>query len=85
MKWERDNDPTYLSHIQVQVSSVIQDILQIPETNAPEHITVNALQHFKESYKDFGITCRYSICRFQANVFHSEKDRDMHESTHVRA
>lgn len=85
MKWERDSDPTYLSHIQAQVSSIIQDILQIPETNVPEHITVDALHHFKEAYKDLGITCRYSTCRFRANVFHSEKDRDSHESSHVLA
>lgn len=85
MKWERDNDPTYLSHIQVRVASVVQDILQIPEAHVPEHITVRALQPFKESYKNFSITCRYSICRYQENVFHSEKDRDTHESTHIRA
>ena len=85
MQWQIDNDPSYLPQIEVQVSRVIQDILSMSETNMPARIITDGLRRFKALYQSFGIPCRYSTCRFRETIFHSESDRDRHESTHNRS
>ena len=85
MQWQIENDPTYLPQIEVQVSAVIQELLNIPEASMPEKITTDGFRRFKTLYKSLGITCRYSICRFRETVFYSESDRVGHETTHTRA
>ena len=84
-KWQHENDPTWLSEVEVQVSKVIQKLVRLTNITIPAHVSVDQVRRFKTLYSSIGLYCRYSSCKHQSVTYRSEIERRKHEITHVRS
>ena len=84
-KWQHENDPTWLSEVEVQVSEVIQKLLLLTDITIPAHMGVDQIRRYKALYSSIGLHCRYSSCTHQCVTYRSETERRKHEFAHVRS
>ena len=83
-KWQHENDPTWLSEVEVQVAKLIQKLL-LTNITIPANLSVDQIRRFKTLYSSIGLYCRYSSCKHQSVTYRSEIERRKHEVTHVRS
>lgn len=83
-KWQHENDPTWLSEVEVQVAKLIQKLL-LTNITIPANISVDQIRRFKTLYGSVGLHCRYSSCKHQSVTYRSENERRKHELDHVRS
>lgn len=84
-KWQHENDPTWLSEVEVLVANIIQKLLPLTDITIPAHISVDQIRCFKTLYSSIGLHCRYSSCKHQCVTYRSETERRKHELAHVRS
>ena len=84
-KWQHENDPTWLSEVEVLVANIIQKLLLLTNMTIPAHISVDQIRCFKTLYSSIGLHCRYSSCKHQCVMYRSETERRKHELAHVRS
>ena len=84
-KWQHENDPTWLSEVEVMVANIIQKLLLLTNITIPAHISVEQIRRFKTLYSSIGLHCRYSSCKHQCVTYRSETERRKHELAHVRS
>lgn len=84
-KWQHENDPTWLSEVEVQVAKTIQKLLLLTNITIPVHMNIDQIRRFKTLYSSVGLHCRYSSCKHQCVTYPSETERRNHELAHVRS
>ena len=84
-KWQHENDPTWLSEVEVLVANIIQKLLLLTNITIPAHISVDQIRCFKTLYSSVGLHCRYSSCKNHCVTYRSESERRKHELDHVRS
>ena len=84
-KWQNENDPTWLSEVEVLVANIIQKLLLLTDITIPAHISVDQIRRFKTLYSSVGLHCRYSSCKHHCVTYRSETERRKHELAHVRS
>ena len=84
-KWQHENDPTWVSEVEVLVANIIQKLLLLTNITIPAHISVDQIRCFKTLYSSIGLHCRYSSCKHQCVTYRSESERRKHELDHVRS
>ena len=84
-KWQHENDPTWLSEVEVQVAKTVQKLLLLTNITIPVHMNIDQIRRFKTLYSSVGLHCRYSSCKHQCVTYPSETERRKHELAHVRS
>ena len=76
-KWRMEADETYLSLIDVRLSTVTERLLTLESSQLPAHIDERDLKYFRSR---FSFPCRFLDCH---HCYDSIGDRDIHEASHV--
>lgn len=76
-KWQKSEDSTFLSLIDIQLRKLREDVLRMQKSNLPSHIATVDYDAFISRY---GFGCRVHDCNL--NLEH-EIDRDRHEASHA--
>lgn len=76
-QWRMEADETYLSLIDVRLSTVTERLLTLESSQLPPHIDERDLRYFRGR---FSFPCRFLDCH---HCYNSVGDRDVHEASHV--
>ena len=77
-------DPTWLSMIHEIYQSFVEKLLNGSDEVALLNVDPQHLRHFRSIYGGDMYRCRYLSCTSSTNGFSSRKQRDQHETSHVR-
>lgn len=83
-KYELENNPTYFSEVLRRYQNTVEFLLDLPTSDGVEGISQEDLDFFKKTYMDSSYVCRYGQCPRAWNGFRSRKDRESHETLHVK-
>ena len=81
-KYELENDPTYFSEVRRRYQYIVEFLLG--SSTCVGGIEQGLLDLFKETYGGSAFVCRYLKCPRASNGFSSSREREAHETVHVK-